>query len=756
MKNRFYTYLNILIIALLLAGCTKHQLTTRYLQDKERLLKKNKLEIKGNNNLDKEDLLSYVRQKPNRAILFGTWRLGLQWKNIWYNPNKDPDEEHEAVILDTNLIYRSEQQLKIHLQNLGYYNALVTHEIIDSKVLGISKWKTKKAIVKYIVAPSNPVIIDSIGYSIKQSDLKYYYNLKKDKRTFQKGEILKLDRLQEERERIVKDFQNLGYYKFAENYISFDIDTGKAKNKTILITKIKQPRKTDSLHRRYKINNIYIQTDYDPYAKKNVVTDSIKFEGVTFLSNGKSKFKPNPIYRSLFFHKGEFYNQKLEGITYRQLSNLGMFSYIKIKNIEISDSLGNHSLDVLILLNPASKMSISTEFMGIFREGFGLNGQILFNNKNAFKGSEILSLSISGGFEDLRTSENRYATNIGPRLSVTFPRLFLLNGLNSRIRKNAFPKTTISSYFNFQKRTQYTRFLTNASMKYEWNEGKYKKHEISIPDINFSFVTKDSEIKDLLDLLSPQQRFKFEDAISSGIKYSFTYNNQSDPKVKNSDYLLLKGYLVGPTAIIISAFGGEQRSAVSNAITLWNVRYATFFKTQMDYRKYFNFKHRQQIAIRSFFGFGIPLDKNGVIPFDQLYYSGGANSIRGWRQRTLGPGSFVNESNTIDRLGEIKIEANIEYRFPITSIFKGAAFIDAGNVWTKESDQDADDFDPDFQFNRFYKEIAVSPGLGLRFDFDFFLFRFDVGVPLKQPYNRKKWKLEYAESQYNFGVGYPF
>ena len=120
MKNRFYTYLNILIIALLLAGCTKHQLTTRYLQDKERLLKKNKLEIKGNNNLDREDLLSYVRQKPNRAILFGTWRLGLQWKNIWYNPNKDPDEEHEAVILDTNLIYRSEQQLKIHLQNLDF------------------------------------------------------------------------------------------------------------------------------------------------------------------------------------------------------------------------------------------------------------------------------------------------------------------------------------------------------------------------------------------------------------------------------------------------------------------------------------------------------------------------------------------------------------------------------------------------------------------------------------------------------------
>ena len=756
MKNRFYTYLNILIFALLLVGCAKHQLTTRYLKDDERLLKKNKLEIKGNKNLDKEDLLSYVRQKPNRAILFGTWHLGLQWKNLWYNPNTDPDEEHEAVILDTNLIYRSKQQLKIHLQNLGYYNAVVNHETIDSKVLGVTKWKTKKTTVKYIVAPSDPVIIDSIGCNIKQDDLKNYYHSKKNISTLKKGQILKLDQLQNERERIVKDFQNLGYYKFAENYISFDIDTGKAKNKTILIIKIKQPRKTDSLHRRYKINNIYIQTDFDPYAKQNIITDTIQYEGVTFLSNGKSKFKPNPIYNSLLFHERDFYNQKLEGITYRQLSNLGMFSYIKIKHTEIFDSIGNLSLDVVILLNPASKMSIATEFMGIFREGFGLNGQILFTNKNAFKGSEILSLSISGGFEDLRTTENRYASNIGPRLSVTFPRLFLLSGLNSYVKKNTFPKTTISSYFNFQKRTQYTRFLTNASMKYEWNEGNFKKHEISIPDINFSFVTKDSDILNEFDKLSPQQRFKFEDAISSGIKYSFTYNNQSDIRVKNSDYLLIKGYLVGPTAIIVSAFGGEHRAAVSKAITLWGVRYATFLKAQMDYRKYFNFKYRQQIAIRSFFGFGIPLDKNGVIPFDQLYYSGGANSVRGWRQRTLGPGSFVDESNTIDRLGEIKIEANIEYRFPITSIFKGALFIDAGNVWTKEADEDPDNFDPDFQFNRFYKEIAVSPGLGLRFDFDFFLFRFDIGVPLKQAYNRTKWKMEYNATQYNFGVGYPF
>lgn len=756
MKNKFNTYFNLILVAFLLVGCAKHQLTTRHLQDNERLLKKNKLELKGNKSLDQVELLSYVRQKPNRAILFGTWRLGLQWKNLWYNPNKDIEDENPAVILDTNLISRSEQQLKIYLQNQGYYNAVITHKIINTNIFGVEKWPTKKSIVQYIVAPGDAVHIDSLSYDITQQDLRKFYKSNLKNRTFKEGEVLILDKLQEERERIVKDLQNRGYYKFAENYISFDVDTVKGKNKTVVVTKIKQPRRLDSLHHRYEINNIYIQTDYDPYGDDNTPTDSVEFEGVTFLSKGPSKFKPNPLYRSLFFHEGDYYNQKLESVTYRQFSNLNMFNYIKINHEESEDSLGNKLLDVVILLGPAPKMSVSTELMGIFREGFGLNGQIIYTNKNAFKGSEILSISVSGGFEDLGTTENRYATNIGPRFSLTFPRLFLFTKLTDKIRKNAFPKTTVSTYFNYQQRTQYTRYLTNASMKYEWNEGKYKKHEMSITDINFSFVTKDSEILDQFDDLNSQQKFKFEDAISAGIKYSFTYNNQSNPKIKNSDYLILKGFLVGPTAMIVSAFGGEQRAPTTNAITLFGVRYATFFKAQMDYRKYFNFTHSQQIAVRGFTGFGIPLDKNGVIPFDQLYYSGGANSVRGWRQRTLGPGSFLDEDNPIDRLGETKLEANIEYRFPIFSIFNGAVFLDAGNVWTKEGDDDpTDGFDPDFQFNRFYKEIAVSTGLGVRFDFDFFLFRLDFGLPIKQAYN-SNWKFEIKEIQPHFGVGYPF
>ena len=174
-------------------------------------------------------------------------------------------------------------------------------------------------------------------------------------------------------------------------------------------------------------------------------------------------------------------------------------------------------------------------------------------------------------------------------------------------------------------------------------------------------------------------------------------------------------------------------------------------------RKFFNFPHNQQIALRSFIGAGISLDKDGVIPFDQLYFVGGANSIRGWRQRTLGQGSYNNADDNVDKLGEVKIEVNAEYRFPITTILKGALFMDAGNVWTEKPDRDTEPYGyKNIDINRFYKEFAVSPGLGLRLDFDFFLFRVDLGVPLKQAYNYSTWKLESNKTQINFGVGYPF
>ena len=752
LKGNLFKYITAIVVIFLLSGCAKHQLSTWHLEPHEKLLIKNKLEVKSKTDIDTDELSSYIRQRPNHGILFGTWKFGLQWKNLWHR--KSSGKRRPGVVLDSSLVDRSEKQMGIFMRNEGYYDAKVTSEVKPVYFWGVKKWETKKAKVVYSISPGTPLIIDSTGYNITQESILKYYKQVHNKSKIQDHKVLRIENLEEERTRITEHLTNNGYFHFADNYIRFNVDSSRGNDSTIVITKIKQPS-NDSIHHQYFLNKVYVNTTFDPYGGNNTTTDTILYEGIYFISKGKSQFNPAPLYRSLFIHPNQMYSQKKQSLTFRQFANLQMFSFIKIDYRELKDSINEKLLDAHVLLQPASRMSISAELMGIYREGFGANGQISFNRKNAFGSSEILNFSISGGFENLKQIDDddfKIGSNIGPRLSLTFPRLFLMPEITKNIRKNAFPQTTISAYYNIQQRSQFARYLTNLSLTYKWNEGKYKKHEVSIPDVNFSFITKDSKILSSLTTLSAQQKFKFEDAISAGLKYSFLYNNQSNEKIKNPTYFTAKSWLVGPTALLAKAAKIEARDATTNAITLAGIRYATFFKAQSDLRKFFNFRNQQQIALRSFIGAGIPLDKDGVIPFDQLYFGGGANSIRGWRQRTLGPGSYNAPDDNIDRLGEIKIEFNAEYRFPVTSIVKGALFMDAGNVWTEKSEYE----ESNFAFNRFYKEFAVSPGLGFRLDFDFFLFRLDLGVPLKQAYNYSTWKLEPENTQINFGVGYPF
>ena len=744
-----------LSLPFLLLGCAKNQLSTWHLKPHEKLLVKNKLEIVDKTKIDEEELYSYIRQKPNRGILFGKWKLGLQWKNLWYK--RESGKKRPGVVIDSSLVERSQKQIEIFMKNEGFYDAEVQTEITPKYFWGVKKWELQKATVKYIVKSGLPITIDSIGWQVEQEEIFKYVKQIASRSKIQKGKTLRIADLEEERSIISDHLTNNGFYKFAENYIRFNIDSSRGKDSTIVITKIKKPK--NEKHQRFFIKNIYVNTSFDPYSSTNETTDTLIFKGIHFISKGKSQFNPAPLYRSLFMHPGEIYNHKKESQTFRQFANLQMFNFIKIDFKEQSDSSGINELDAYILLRPTKRMSISAELMGIYREGFGANGQISFSRKNTFGNSEVLNFSVSGGFENLIDDDDfKIGSNIGPRLSLTFPRLFMLSKINNSIRKNAFPQTTLSSYFNYQQRSQFARYLTNLSLIYEWNEGKYKKHEISIPNVSISFIRKDSKILSTLSdpNISPQQKFKFEDAISTGVTYSFIYNNQNNKKVKHPTFLTAKGWLIGPTALLAKALNFEARDTETNAITLAGIRYATFLKAQGDLRKYLNFSYGQQIALRSFIGFGIPLDKDGVIPFDQLYFSGGANSVRGWRQRTLGPGSYFDPDDNLDRLGEIKLEFSTEYRFPITNILKGAVFADAGNVWTEANENSSDNYERNFSMERFYKEIAISPGIGFRLDFDFFLFRLDLGVPLKQPYNDNIWKLEPENTQVNFGVGYPF
>ena len=743
------------LVTLTLTSCHKAQLTTLHLKEGEYLLKKNKVEIKDNPGIDKDELKLYLRQKPNKAYFFGTWKVGLQWKNIWYRSKSG--KPRPAVIVDTSAIARSEKQLGIYLQNLGYYNAKVISSTRRTRILGIKAWETKKMIVEYQIEPGKPFYIDSIGTAIPDSSIARFHQKELRSTALKKGAPLVLENLQVERERIAKSLQNKGYYDFAENYIQFDVDTNLGNYRTALITKIKNPKNETNQHQRFYIRNVYVQTDYDPYSKNNV-TDTINPEpGLYFVSAGPSKFSHRPISRSIFIKPGENYALNDYNLTYKRLLSLQMFQLIDIDydKVDPQDSTAiNRELDVFIRMTPSKKMTVTSEAVGTFREGFGANGQISFSQKNPFRGSEVIEFAINGGFEQIKSStgtDTILATNIGPRLSLRLPSLLFFPKLSRSLAKTAFPKSVISTAYNYQKREDFTRYLSNLYLKYEFNEGLYKKHEFNILDFSFTFITKDSKILTALDSLSLYEQFRFQDNISIGIKYRFLYNNQNKPKVIHPIYVLLRADLIGLSTVFTKWTGIEARDN-NDAISWWGVRYSNYFKVDGDYRYYYHLNQANVVVARAFGGIAIPFDQYSVIPYEQLYFAGGANSIRGWQQRTLGPGSYNDTTNFYDRLGEIKLEANLEYRFPIYGIFKGAAFADVGNIWQLEDEQEG----AIFTGKKFFRQLAVSPGVGIRLDFDFFLFRVDGAFPLKEPYLNTTSSFGWSKINWNFGIGYPF
>ena len=727
-----------------------------HLNKDEYLLKKNKVILVDNKKLDKADLARYIRQKPNTGYFFGAWKFKLQWKNIWYSKKKN--KPRPAVILDTNSTKRSVKQLNIYLQNKGYYNSEITATIRRTRFFGVKRWETKKTIVEYHVSTGKPFVIDSTASEVPEGSLKGVYNRSLKSSDVALGKHVEIEMLQKERQRITKEFKNNGYYDFTENYIHFDVDTNKGDFKTTVSTIIKEPANENGAHYRYYIRDIYVQTDYDAYQSTNAVTDTIEYKPhVYFISKGGSKFKPGPIYKTLFIKPEDCYSINKYKTTYKRLVSLQMFGLIDIdfEKVVPKDSTEIiRDLDVHIRLSPSKKMAVSAEVTGTFREGFGSNGAVSFSNKNPFGGSEILEFSVSGGFENLSSASSKgkiIGSNIGPRFSLTFPSFLFFNKINRNLSKNAFPKTTVSTLFNFQKRLDFTRYISNAYLKYEWNEGKYKKHEIHILDFSISFITKDSPILSKLDSLPLSDQFRFEDNISSGIKYKFTYNNQHKPGVKHPMYLIAQGSLIGTNAVVAKALGVEKRNA-NEAISLFDIRYSNFFKVDVDYRYYLHFNKENIVVLRLFSGAALVFDELSVVPFEQLYFAGGANSVRGWQQRTLGPGIFVDKENFFDRLGEAKFETNVEYRFPVTKIIKGAVFVDAGNVWNFRTADDPSNF----SFDTFYKQLGVSPGLGLRLDFDFFLFRIDMAYPLKHPELSRVSNFKENPPNWNFGIGYPF
>jgi len=737
MINQVFKFLFYCSITLLFGACGKG-LSTMHLQENELLLRNNKLKITDKGKIDKDELALYIRQKPNNLIK-------LQWKNLWFKP--DGEKDIPGVVLDTLQLERSGQQMLLYLNQQGFYAASV-------KTSHKKKWgkNSKKAKTLYLVTLGNQTKIDSMVLDIQDPSILRRFNLYPSPYMLKKGAVFSNENLQTERDRISDLMREAGYFDFSDIYITYKADTNNRNGNVALVLQVKNP-KNEARHPRYLLRNIYVHADYNEV--NGAAKDTILFDkNFYFIQNQKDKIDLDVVKHAIFFESGRLYDYKDHNKTFRSLSNLMMYSNIKIDyEKHLTDSNWQH-LDVFVYLTHSKVNTLSLEGTATFREGFGGNGGISFQRKNALGIADVIEFNISGGVENLKSTvenERILGANFGPQFKLRVPGLMFAPKLSDKLGQQSFPKSGISARYNYQRRVDYTRHLSNVSLDYEWNETLTKKHELSPFDLSFSFIEKGSLILEKLESFSISKRYRFDNHIISGLKYRYIFNNQNQPRVKNPTYLIGRLNIMGPSAIILKELNFMDRDE-NNALVINGIRYANFARLDFDIRKYLMFRGMRSIAMRSFIGAGIPFDKYSVIPFDQLYFVGGANSIRGWQQRTLGPGALNNPDNSVDRLGDIRIELNVEYRFAFTKIFKSALFVDAGNIWNINNEQ----LETNFYFNTFMHQMAVATGVGIRLDFDFFLFRFDLGYPIKQAYNKNIWNFYWNQPNFNIGIGYPF
>ncbi|HET8963907.1 MAG TPA: BamA/TamA family outer membrane protein [Chitinophagales bacterium] len=803
---------------------------TRKLKDGEHFLVNN-IVLDKDTKLDKKDMEVYIKQKPNRKI-FGFIRFHLWLHNLvneqrlaqkQLTQSKKLERRNEKriskgkkpitgrrqllgewlleigeppVVYDSLLSKKSASQIKLYLNSKGYF---ISH-VKDS----VHYRGNKRADVFYKIKAAAPYTINSLSYVIPDELVKYYVFADTVHSVIKRGSNYDVDVLQKERERITALLNNEGYYLFTKDYIQYKIDTSNTHNKVNITMNIrnyteKYAASSDSLiqkpHPRFYINHVYINPDFVPKKFDTMQKDTMEVNGYYILHKDRLRYKRRVLLNAIFIRKGELYQADNTQDTYKRLSELKAFKSIDIHFEKISED----HLDCFIQLSPILKQSFTIEAQGKNTSGnLGAELGIVYQNRNVFRGAEVLELKLKGGVEAQPTSNINGDANtqnnigdlsnpvkqfnsieIGPEANLYIPRFLL--PFRIKFSKQSNPKTIFTCSYMYQRRPDYTRYITNLSFAYTWKETAKKRHTISPLVINFVKVSLSPAFNVYLaeKVYDPYIRNSFSNHLSTSTRYSFVFNEQDIKKLANFPFLkinaessgnLLRGFYNAANKIEPHTFEKDA----SGRYLLAGIPFSQYLRTDIDYRYYFNSNEINKVVFRIAAGIGLPLVNFPSLPYERCFFSGGSNGIRAWRSRTLGPGSYSDVEQTgYNQFGDGQLEGNAEYRFKLFKFLHGAVFIDAGNNWLRRPDPTRPN--GDFKLNRFYKEIAIGTGIGVRGDFNFFILRFDIGVKVRDPQfdesNRwviehwfdQRWKRDYRSKHsggyfnvFNIGIGYPF
>lgn len=712
--------------------------TTRVLGDGQFRLADNKVVVDNDRKFNTKEIESYIKQKPNSYIIFG-WNPFLNIYN-WSGKNADKGINKflrkigtAPVVYQPSQVEASVENINRHLEYLGYYGSDVRSEV---RVNG------KRVTVTYSVTLGRRYRIGNVSFAVPDGEFKEDFYADTAAVSIRPGDFLSEDALEKETERAASMFRRKGYFGFTKNYFSFEADTLARRDTADLLMTVKEYTRNQTAeyarpHRKYFFGDVSISYDND------------------------LKFNDRVLKNICTIRPGAMYDEREVNTTYSRLSALRLFSGVNVA-LNPRDS-GIVDCDISLTKSRTQGFKVNLEGSTNSTGLIGISPQVSYYHKNIFHGGQWLNLGFLGNFQFKYDDRSVKSNEFGVSAGLSFPEFLGLP--NSIFHGPSVPRTEINASYNYQNRPEYTRNMISTSYGYSGSlrNGKFfyqfypiQAKIVRLTNLDPNFYTTLSGNPFMRDAY--QNHFD----VGSGLVAYYTTSTALVPK-ETYEYARLQ---LDASGNVLSLFNKAMKSDEYGSRLIWNTPYSQYIRTELTLGKTFVFGKNggQALAIRLLGGVGYAYGNSSTIPFEKQFYSGGANSMRGWQARSLGPGNSKADTTFVipSQTGDVKLEANLEYRFPLFWKLCGAVFADVGNIWTlKETDGD-DGSHTHFDLKNLAASLAADWGIGLRVDLNFLILRLDMGMKVYDPsLDTARWR---SPSQWlkkdgytlHFGVGYPF
>ena len=755
----------LMLVCLLLAACS----SIKHLPKGEKLYTGAEVKVKSMEKVDKGSIKSAaeeaIRPIPNKSFLGmrpKLWKYYMAGENPHTKLQKWFKKRGEAPVLLSDVKPGvTSQVIDARLFNMGIFKSITQSKTEETK-------RTAKVI--YTCYVHKPFKIKDLSYDISDDSISRLVLAEKKKSLIKPGKKYSLDNLKNERVRLDAILKNHGYFYFSPDNLLFKADTSNL-NHTVAFTLALKDSLPEKALKVYHIGYVNVNQNYTLNEQRKLnPLDTLMLHDIVFFGKAeKMAVRPRVLSKSIYLRPEEVFSRQNHIITLSRLMSMGNYKLVQVNFSENKDSLPG-LLDVNILMTPMRKRTFRAEIDLVSKSnnytGPRLNLSLI--NRNTFGGAELLNLNLAGSFEAQFSNKSQYSYSWNPQLELTFPRFlvpFHLKSSNSIF----VPKTSILFSYNYQKRVQYFDMNTFRFVYgFKWKENIRKEHELNPIDISFTTVgNKTVAFNDTLEA-HPFLKRSYDEQFIAGGSYTFTYSEQMLTGKKLQNYIQLSSELAGNSFSLVKKIEGKTISPDNPNKVVGSI-YSQYGKMSVDGRTYLNFKNKNKMALRLFAGVAKPYGNSSIMPYTKQFFSGGPNSIRAFHINSVGPGTYLQDPNQRGFLqlgGEVKLEADAEYRFGIYRFFKGALFVDSGNVWLLKSNPS--NIGSPFVLSNALDEFAVGAGVGIRIDVSFFILRFDLAMPLRKPWleENNRWvvnQIDFRSSTWrsdnlvlNVAIGYPF